>query len=417
MYYKDIIDVRITDILTEWLIRDEKLEFFGQLGLLTNIKELNAIPTMGVWISASGFNLGYNKRFLDKLTKEELKFVLIHEFMHLISKHYERTKQFNLEHKLANVAQDMIINTEILEQYKKTMVKMPDKGLLMTEDYDDLRISELVYEYLKSDKFKENNPEMAKGVEQIVSNEQMDVSGLSEEELDALLDKLMGQGQFDVHLENETSDEIASEISKGVVDSLRTRGLLPKDVENYLERIKPRKKDYLSKIKKAVNGLSGSSKNDTYKRINRRSIPGKKGFVREGVGINVLLDVSGSMDGLIEYVLGYCFQNNLLLNVIQVDARVQSVEQFKSKKELSKIKIKGYGGTELQPGVDFVAANPSLCKLNTLILTDGYCDSLNFEHLHGKQIIISAGVAVNYVNGNVTQIVVDPEDIKRDMKK
>jgi predicted metal-dependent peptidase len=417
MYYKDIIDVRITDILTEWLIRDEKLEFFGQLGLLTNIKELNAIPTMGVWISASGFNLGYNKRFLDKLTKEELKFVLIHEFMHLISKHYERTKQFNLEHKLANVAQDMIINTEILEQYKKTMVKMPDKGLLMTEDYDDLRISELVYEYLKSDKFKENNPEMAKGVEQIVSNEQMDVSGLSEEELDALLDKLMGQGQFDVHLENETSDEIASEISKGVVDSLRTRGLLPKDVENYLERIKPRKKDYLSKIKKAVNGLSGSSKNDTYKRINRRSIPGKKGFVREGVGINVLLDVSGSMDGLIEYVLGYCFQNNLLLNVIQVDARVQSVEQFKSKKELSKIKIKGYGGTELQPGVDFVAANPSLCKLNTLILTDGYCDSLNFEHLHGKQIIISAGVAVKYVNGNVTQIVVDPEDIKRDMKK
>jgi len=413
---KQNISPILTDILTEWLVRDKEFTFFGHLSLVTNIQERRDIPTMGVWISHQGFNLGYNRVFIEKLSKEELMFVIIHEFMHLISKHYERTVQFNLIHKLANIAQDMIINTEIIEQQRNRRLKLPEGGFTMPPNYDDLRISELVYEYLQSDKFKKEQPQENEKIQSLLNDEVMDCSNMSDDELNDLIDKLMKNGQFDVHMENEVSEEVARNISKGVTDSLKLRGLVPSNIENYLQRITPRKKDYISKIKRAVNGITGGLKYDTYKRMNRRSIPGKKGFLKEGLGINVLLDVSGSMGGLIEYVLGYCFQNNLLLNVLQVDAVVQKVEQFKSKNDLSKIKIKGYGGTELQPGINYVVEHKELQKLNTLILTDGYCDNLDFTRLPGKKIIISVGAEVIFRGNNVTQIIVDPKDVERDMK-
>lgn len=423
MYFKNDIDVRITDILTDWLIsksRRYEMSFFGHLALLTNISERKDIPTMGVWISASGFNLGYNAAFLNKLNTKNTEFVLIHEFMHLISNHIDRTRQFNLNRKLSNIAQDCVINSEIIEHYSKH-VEMIEGGFKMPSKFDDLWISEVVYEYLQSDKFKNEDPQMSEQIEKLMDEEDsvrtMDTSGLSPEELNDLIDKIMKSGQFDIHMENEVPDEIAEQIANENLSSLKTRGLTSSNIEKYIDRITPRKTDYASKIKKSVSTLSGANKFETYTRMNRRGIAGKKGFKRDGVGFNVLLDVSGSMNGFIEFVLGYCFQNNILLNILQVDAQVQKVEQFTSKKDLSKIQIKGYGGTELQPGVDYVAGNKELRKLNTMILTDGYCDNLDFSNLPGKKLIISVGIEVKYTGSGVTQIVVDPEEIKRDSKR
>ena len=61
-----------------------------------------------------------------------------------------------------------------------------------------------------------------------------------------------------------------------------------------------------------------------------------------------------------------------------------------SKKELQNIKITGLGGTTLQPAIDYI--NNSKNKLNifnTVILTDGYTDHLNFKDSSKRFLILS----------------------------
>jgi predicted metal-dependent peptidase len=418
MEFSSNIDQRITDVLIDWFVKRTPMRFFGQLALQTNIKESKSLPTMGVWIGLNGFNLEYNKKFLDKINDSELKFVLIHEFMHLISYHCNRTREFNLHPRLSNIAQDCVINTEILENYNNEYT-LPLGGWKIPKGYSDLRISELVYMYLQSDEYKKNDPAgYEKCQDAMKSPEQIDCSDLSEDELSDLIDELMKNGQFDVHMENEVSEEVARDISKSVYDSMKMRGLTEGNIEKFIERITPRENDILSQLKKAINEMHGGVRYETYARPNRRDIEGKKGNKHQGVGANFLLDVSGSMDGFIEFVLGYVLHDNILLNGIQVDTKVQKVEIFKSKKDLQKIQIKGYGGTELQPAVNFVNNDKKLNKLNTVILTDGYCDELDFSGCKNKIVIVSCGIPVKYKNGKwVKQIVVSKDDINDINKK
>ena len=50
-------------------------------------------------------------------------------------------------------------------------------------------------------------------------------------------------------------------------------------------------------------------------------------------------------------------------------------------------------------------------EFNTVVLTDGYCDSLDLSKIKGKVLMISIGVKIPIArsNGKVKQIVVDIE--------
>jgi predicted metal-dependent peptidase len=143
--------------------------------------------------------------------------------------------------------------------------------------------------------------------------------------------------------------------------------------------------------------------------LNRRNIAGLKGKKKEGFVINAILDTSGSMEGVFENVLSYVFQDNIILNMIQCDTEVKDFKVIKNKNQLSKMSIKGLGGTTLQPAIDYIAAG-KLNKVNTVILTDGITDVLNFSKICGKVLIITNETECQIVsNGKVRQIVVEKE--------
>jgi predicted metal-dependent peptidase len=77
---------------------------------------------------------------------------------------------------------------------------------------------------------------------------------------------------------------------------------------------------------------------------------------------------------------------------------------------LESIPIKGLGGTCLQPMIDYIANNFNEC--NSVLLTDGYTDTLDFSKIKGKVLIISVGVKcpISRSNGKVKQIVLDVND-------
>jgi predicted metal-dependent peptidase len=98
------------------------------------------------------------------------------------------------------------------------------------------------------------------------------------------------------------------------------------------------------------------------------------------------------------------------VNLIEADTDVKWVENIKSKKKLESIRIAGLGGTMFMPAVKYVEDHFN--QFNTLIITDGYCDSLDLSKLQGNVLLITIGVEVpiSKSNGKVRQIKVDLED-------
>jgi predicted metal-dependent peptidase len=218
-----------------------------------------------------------------------------------------------------------------------------------------------------------------------------------------------GTGEYlDKHISDDVSDEMREGMVKDVMERLAARGLSAGDIEKTLNKLRKKRKDYLREIKRAVsNMIFGTNKQKTIVRPNRKGISGLKGKRKVKTKINVILDVSGSMHGLIEKVLNYVFQNDIEINLIQADTQVNAVESLKSGKKLEKVKLIGFGGTILQPSIDYVEENYN--QYNTVLLTDGYCDSLDISGLRGRVLIITAGVKVPITksNGKMKQIVVD----------
>ena len=216
------------------------------------------------------------------------------------------------------------------------------------------------------------------------------------------------QNTLDSHLPDEIPAELKKEIVDNVMQRLKNRGLQSGDVETILNKLRKTKKDYLKEIKRTMsNHVFGTKKEKTIVRPNRRGIEGLKGHKKFKNEINVLLDTSGSMGGEFEKVLSYIFQNDIHINLIQCDAAIQQTLKIKDKKELERMRIKGLGGTTLQPGLDFISEKKNkISMFNTVILTDGYTDSLNFKNIKGKTLILSTATAcpVSHDNGRVKQI-------------
>lgn len=438
--------------------RKLNLPFYGHFNTYLNFIEVKdddrRIQTCAVNVTARGMNFYYNKKFLNRLSQEAVNFVVIHEDFHLLFNHQKRTIMGNFNHEISNVVQDMIINHLILEEIPSFFVEIPkdskgrNMGLLVPKEYTGRLIFEELYMWMM-DKKKEREEQRNKNQSGGQNGNQEDNQGDGDSDMDSSgkpaygpygknprrdngngksnqsdtidtysLDKILddiengGNGSYmDSHIE----DEVSSEEREGRVDSIiqaaRNRGLTTGGIDGTLEKLRPKKKDHLREIKKTLsNGAFGLKKLNTIRKPNRKGISGVKGFKKVNTEINVILDVSGSMSGgLIEKTLAYVYKQDVVINMIQADTQVNKVERYTRTAKIQDMKITGYGGTVLMPAIEFVANDPRLNKFATVILTDGYCDTLDTSGLSKKTLIISCGARVSMYksNGKTKQIMVD----------
>lgn len=228
-------------------------------------------------------------------------------------------------------------------------------------------------------------------------------------DLDGIFDQAANNsGEFlDQHIPDTIPEELREQMVRDIQERLRARGLQSMDIESVLNKLKKKRKDYLKEIKSGISQIKGHVKDKTIKRPARRGYVGIKGTKKIGSIINVLLDTSGSMGGYETKALNYIFRNDIEINLIQCDAQVHAAEKIKSMKDLQKVKVRGGGGTVLQPGIDLIKEKYS--KYNLLILSDGYTDSLSFRGYKGKVLIISNATEcpISFNNGKVKQIVIE----------
>ena len=482
MIVKNIHEKLLNTIQTMLIDTKVNLPYYGEFNLHVNFHEQDSIGTCAVNVTPKGMNFFYSPKFLENMSQKEVNFITLHEDFHLLFNHPRRTITGQYDHKLSNIAQDMIINHVIWEDISHSFVEIPknkdgkNMALFVPKEYTGKLIFEELYEWLKEEKEKfqkkqkegksknsecqscegsgkqkgesgkgqkdgqgkgQGGQEQGEGQGESCSdcdgtgNEGgKDASGKpsygpygknpSGKDGDAIdtwsTDQIFqdlenGTGEYlDKHIGDDVPEEMREAMVRDVMDRLASRGLSAGNVESTINKLRKQRKDYLKEIKRSVsNMIFGHIKQKTIVKPNRRQIAGLKGNRKIKTKINVGLDTSGSMggSGTFERVLSYVYQNDIEINFMESDTQVNWVEKIKSKKQLASIPIKGLGGTCLQPMIDYIVEHHNDC--NSVLLSDGYTDSLDFSKVKGRVLIISVGVPcpITRSNGKLKQICIE----------
>lgn len=410
------------------MYHEDRLEYYANfLGFVDfyegEVPKDLLFSTFGVTLLNLRMAMIWHRPFLEKLSNNELKWLLLHEEFHLISNHVKRGKGY--DHKLSNIAQDMIINHLIAKNYGEATPYKYTEPIFTQAEYDELMArgratpqaaqmigkstavqldpnykGDLVYEPLylwlqqEHQKHKEGKPNK--------------LSQPTKDLLDAFVD---GQ-TVDVHMElDELSDELRQQIVHAASEKCRQRSRYsPDSVNQVLELLlqKP-KKDNLKLIKRTIAQVKGFIKNPTYRRPSRK-LEGAKGNTKVGKGLTVIWDWSGSMWGEHQAVACELYKDGYYLDVIGSDTEVRKVYKVTSKRELAKVPFSGNGGTELQPAINYVADSKNRLNHKPLvILTDGYTDHLDFSGFNQPVLILTVDRPCPLVveKDNVRQIVIE----------
>jgi predicted metal-dependent peptidase len=464
MIIKNIHEKLLNSVQTMLIDTKVNLPFYGEYCLHISFHEQESVGTCGVNITTKGFNFYYSPSFLENISQKEVNFITIHELFHLLFAHPQRTVTGQYDHKMSNIAQDMIINHIIWEDISHSFVEIPkskdgnNMALFVPKDYKGKLIFEELYEYLKDEKDKwqkekkKNECQSCKGSgkddNQSEQSEQSDkqesdcsdckgtgnengkdssgkpsygpygkspskeggyIDTWSTEQI--FEDMETNNGEYlDKHIGDGVPEEMREAMVKDVMERLASRGLTAGNIETTLNKLRKKRKDYLKEIKRSIsNMIFGSIKQKTIVKPNRRQIFGLKGNRKVKTMVNVILDSSGSMggQGTFEKVLSYVYRNDIEINFMESDTEIKWVQNLKSKRALEKIPIKGLGGTVMQTGLDYVVKHFN--NYNTVLLTDGYTDTLDCSKLKGKLLIISVGTKcpIGKSNGKVKQILIE----------
>ena len=409
------------------------LPYYGNFLLFMSFHERKDIKTCAVNITSQGMNFYYNTEFLDGKTQKEVNFIVIHEIFHLLWSHPKRTISGQYEHRLANIAQDMIINHIIWSDISRDFVQLPKNGegknmtLFIPKEYKGSLIFEEIYEWLRDARDKRNEERKRGGGNsggngsrntpdygpygRMPTNRERDQNEtIDTYSLDHIFDNIdNSDGMYlDQHLGDEVPEEMRDAVVKDIMDRLQARGFESGNVTESLNKLRKKRKDYLSYIKRCLsNQIFGTKKQKTIVKPNRRNILGLKGNRKVKTKITAILDTSGSMGGTFERILSYIYRNDIEVNLIEADTSVKWIQNIKNKRQLETTIIKGGGGTILQPAIDYVVENFN--DTNLVVLTDGYCDNLNLSKINGNILMISIGdkVPISKTNGKVKQILVE----------
>jgi len=327
------------------------------------------------------------------LDPEELRFVLAHEFLHAALRHDVRKEWRDAF--LWNIACDFVINGWLTDM---GVGSRPD-GLLYDDKFKGAS-AEAVYDHIVTDMrtYRKLATLRGVGLGDILPGE----TGRSADiDLDSFYRRALSQG-LEYH-----SDQGRGYLPVGLIEEIRalSHPPIPWDVE--LARWFD---EYFSPIEKKRS----------YARTSRRQsstpdIPCPNWVISnaalDGRTFGVVLDTSGSMErSLLATALGaiasYSAARDIpAARVVFCDAESYDAGYMKPEDIAGTVKVKGRGGTVLQPGIDLLKkAEDFPEEAPILVITDGQCDKVI---LYGREhaFLIPGGATLPFApKGKVFRI-------------
>jgi predicted metal-dependent peptidase len=343
-----------------------KEPYYGFFLIMLNKIWRKDLPTAGVSKNGINYQLAINEEFWASLSEKHQMGLLKHELLHIAFGHLVSFGSFR-DKKLANVAMDMEINQYIDPEY------LPDGGIDINnyEDLDlDIKAGCRYYydklQQLKDEKDKDGtcgNEEMDKLLDNIDSGNIPDHSTWEEfEDLSEAEKKLIEK-------------QLQKVLSDAKEQTIKKRGNVPGEIEGVIiiEEIVRPKFDWRSYVRR----FSGTSTKVFTKKIRRKENrrydenPGLK--IKMKQHMLLAIDTSGSVSNaeLTEFMneIHHIYKAGVDITIVQCDTSINSIEEYKGKNELN---VKGRGGTEFDPVLDYYNANQK--KYTSLVyFTDGEC--------------------------------------------
>jgi predicted metal-dependent peptidase len=343
-----------------------KEPYYGFFLIMLNKIWRKDLPTAGVSKNGINYQLAINEEFWMGLSEKHQMGLLKHELLHIAFGHLVSFGSFR-DKKLANVAMDMEINQYIDPEC------LPDGGIDINnyEDLDlDIKAGCRYYydklQQLKDEKDKDGtcgNEEMDKLLDNIDNGDIPDHSTWEEfEDLSEAEKKLIEK-------------QLQKVLSDAKEQTIKKRGNVPGEIEGVIiiEEIVRPKFDWRSYVRR----FSGTSTKVFTKKIRRKENrrydenPGLK--IKMKQHMLLAIDTSGSVSNaeLTEFMneIHHIYKAGVDITIVQCDTSINSIEEYKGKNELN---VKGRGGTEFDPVLDYYNANQK--KYTSLVyFTDGEC--------------------------------------------
>ena len=319
------------------------------------------------------------------LDESETRFVMAHEFLHAALRHDARQEW--RDGYLWNVACDYVINQWLTEM---GVGERPD-GLLYDAQFKGLGAEE-IYDRIVTDmrRFRKLATLRGVGVVDVLPGQMRPSPDV---DLDAFYRQALSQG-LSYHQEQGRGY-----LPAGLVEEIRSLSHppIPWDVE--LARWF---NEHFTPVEKTRSFARASRRQSSTPDIPRPSWSISEQLL-DGRTFGVILDTSGSMErGLLASALGaiasYASARDVpAARVVFCDAEAYDMGYLKPDDVAGTVKVRGRGGTILQPGVDLLEqADDFPDDAPILIITDGYCDKVA---LRGREhaFLIPRGATLPFV--------------------
>ncbi|MGW4231842.1 vWA domain-containing protein [Streptomyces sp. NPDC004980] len=311
---------------------------------------------------------------LRALTDEEWRFVLAHEMLHAALRHGER--RGGRDPFLFNVAADYVVNDWLVQM---RVGDMPE-GLLYDPELRGLSTEE-VYDRIAGDLRRRRRLATlrGKGVGDILGEPLPHAGARPYADLDDFYRRGLVQG-FDLHRYGERGL-----LPAGLVQEIRALAHPPVPwdarLARWFDEYVPRPEPVRSYARPARRQASTPD----IPRAGRYFPPEETARCTFGV----VLDTSGSMSSaLLGKALGaiasYAEARDVpAARVVFCDAAAYDAGYLPPSEIAGRVRVRGRGGTELQPGIDLLRrADDFPAAAPVLVITDGWCDTLRIRREH-----------------------------------
>lgn len=318
--------------------------------------------------ATNGRDVFYGRDFVDSLTDQELRGLVLHEAKHKLYQHlFIWQKLFEEDAQLAGIACDFVINLEILDIDRGgSFIKLPECGCI-DEQYRGMNTAE-VYAKLK-EQYGDKQSRASKGGGKGLPE------GLDEH-----------QWQDAASLSPEEKEQVQKEIDSAVRTGALLAGKQGGDIDRNFEALMESKVDWREQLREFVSSTCAGKGDSTWAKPSRRWLSQDiymPSQISETVGsMCVAIDTSGSIDDeaitkALSEVVAICDNTTPeKVDLLYWDTQVASHEQYREDNYaglVNSTKPAGGGGTDVACVMQYIDDN-KLKPECTIIITDGYTD-------------------------------------------
>ena len=351
------------------------------------------VPTAGT----DGKNVYYGTEFCGKLSDPELRFIILHETMHKMARHFQVYKTIHkLDAQRANAACDYWINNELIKtDAGEGFIKMVDGGLYNPK-YDGMTVMD-IFKDLEQYKLDMPKASGSDGDSQGQgSNGEGDKNQCREVGTDSNGNKITEgypQNGMDEHdwdggeLTEEEKASLEKDIEIAIRQGRQLAGKMEGNKPRFIDGMLEGRVDWKAELAEFIKATMAGRDESSWSKLNRRMF--HVGYFPSSIAnttgrLAIGIDTSGSIWG--EMLAQFMGEVKKLcaevkpsgVDVVWWDMEVCSVQSFEPDQydNLDQLlKPVGGGGTSPQCVADWLVLNKTLNHEALIMLSDGYVDS------------------------------------------